>query len=95
MNGKFQAFFERIEFQGVSPYIQVFQRFDWFSVKFSRQFELKTIAPFMIILQRQVIPGERDIFQGFFPGCIWAVCQFFMATLNNQNFDPPPPVWLF
>ena len=56
---------------------------------------MKTILPF--IIQRQIFPGDWDIFLGFFPESIWAVCQFPKAALNNQNFTftPPPPYGYF
>ena len=90
MDAKCQVFPERVEFHGVSPWIRVFQGFDWFQVKFFRRSELKTILSFVVTLQRQIIPGQRVIFLGFFQagggGGIWAVSPLFKATLNNQNF---------
>ena len=85
---KSQAFLERVaqEFHGVSPQIRVFRALDWFEIKFSRRSELKTILPFVTIVQRQIISGRRDMLSGLFSRGIATVCQFSKATLHNQNF---------
>ena len=54
-------------------------------MEFFRQPELETIVSFFMTLQRKIIPGEKDSFQGFYP--IWAICQIFKAILNIE--------WLF
>ena len=82
MDVKFQAIPERIEFRGISRYIRVFQGLNWFWVGLFRRSELKTILPFILALQAQIIPGEMDIFSGLFPRGICTVCQFSKGTLK-------------
>ena len=80
---KSEAFLEIIEYYGVLKSIN-FQGFDRSQVKFPRQYELKTIFPFVITLQGQIIPGEMDIFRAFsgVRGGISAVFQLSNHTLR-------------
>ena len=48
--------------------------------------EVFQVLQFIITLQTQIIPGQRDIFIDFLPGRIWAVYQFPKATLDIQDF---------
>ena len=92
---KFQAFPERIEFHGVSPQMRVFQGFDWSQVTFSRPSKFKTLLPFIVTLQRQIIQGEREIFQGFLPGRHLGYLPIFQGCIKQSKFYIYPPVWLF
>ena len=58
-------------------------------MKFSRRAELKTILPFVMILQRKIIPGENDIFPGFFPGGVFACLPIFQGYIKQSKILNP------
>ena len=86
---KFQASPEGIEFYEVSSSFPGLELV--LSETLSRRSELKTILPFIITLQRQIIPGQADIFLTFSQGASGLFANFPLKTkLNIQDFTSVP-----